>query len=153
MCPQFLSTPSDFFIKLFKSGNSMVSYIPEDPFSSPCLWWMQHYHTCSGTFYIFLYFRQTMSIFLWSQLHHVNTIFLLRYFFLNHSGLNLSILVRLLGQLATEEKLPSCSVQYMFWRENTCPYVNSVRRQLRQVLCLTELTCKLTELTNPPITS
>ena len=33
--------------------------------------------------------------------------------FLNHSGLNLSILVRLLGQLATEEKLPSCSVQYI----------------------------------------
>ena len=120
LCPQFLSTPSDFLISHNKSGNSMVSYIPEDPFSSPSLWWMQHYHTCSGTFYIFWYFRQSMSIFLWSQLDHVNTIFLLRYLVLNHRGLNLSILVRLLGHLATEEKLASCSVQYMFWRENTC---------------------------------
>lgn len=79
--PQLLSTPSDFFIKLLKSGNSMVSYILEDPFLSPCPWWKQHYHTCSGMFYIFLYFRQTMSIFLWSQLHNVNTVFHLRYFF------------------------------------------------------------------------
>ena len=70
--------------------------------------------------------------------------------FLNHRGLNLSILVWLLGHLLTEKKLASCRVQYTFWRENTCPYVNSVRRQIRQVLCLTELTYKLTELTNPP---
>ena len=46
LCPQFLSTPSDFLISHNKSGNSMVSYIPEDPFSSPCLWWMQHALLC-----------------------------------------------------------------------------------------------------------
>ena len=59
--------------------------------------------------------------------------------FLNHSELNLSILVGLLEQLATEEKPASCRVQYKFWWENTCPYVNSIRRQLCQ-----NLTCDLT---------
>ena len=41
LCPHFPSTLSFFSLTWFKSGKSMASYIPKDPFSFSLLWWMQ----------------------------------------------------------------------------------------------------------------